>query len=210
MSRRYGARVALHPVDLALHPGEALGLVGPNGAGKSTLLAILAGALAPSTGTVELAGPGARRGWVPQRPGLYARLSPRENLEFFADLARVPDGAAEAGRLLALVEVPDEPAPAGRLSVGNQQRLSLAVALLGDPAVILLDEPTAALDPRQQRRLWALVDDLRGRGHAIVFVTQSLDEVARVAARVGVLVDGALAYLGPVAGSEAAAREAFG
>jgi ABC-2 type transport system ATP-binding protein len=189
VSRRYGTRLALRPTDLELRPAETLALVGPNGAGKSTLLAILAGALEPSTGAVERDG---RIGWVPQRPAHYGRLSARENLELFARLEGA--SAADADRLLGEFELPDDGAPSVNLSVGNRQRLNLALALIGRPDALLLDEPTAALDPAQRRRLWLRVDALRRAGGSVCFATQNLEELPLHADRIGLLVDGKLSF----------------
>jgi ABC-2 type transport system ATP-binding protein len=197
-ARRFGHTSALEPVDLEVWDGEAVALVGPNGAGKSTLLALLAGALEPSAGTIERR-KGVRVGWAPQRPAQYGRLSARENLELFARLEGERDPSAAAERLLADFELPGEAAPSANLSVGNRQRLNLAISLLGSPAVLLLDEPTAALDPEQRRRLWERVAALRAAGGAIVFATQNLEEVDRVADRVVVLHDGRLVFAGSVA-----------
>lgn len=176
--------------------GETLALIGPNGAGKSTLLAILSGALAPSEGHVVAPDPPPKIGWVPQRPAVYGRLSARENLELFARLERVSDVSAEARRLLALVSLLDEGKPAAALSAGNQQRLNLALALLGSPNVLLLDEPTASLDPGQRRGLWDVASGIRDRGGAVVFATQNLEELERVADRVVVLLEGRLVFDG--------------
>jgi len=179
--------------------GETLALIGPNGAGKSTLLSILAGALAPSSGRVTAVEPPPRIGWLPQRPGLYGRLSARENLVLFAKLEAVADIPAAVGRLLALVALPDDRKPAAELSGGNQQRLNLAIALLGEPDVLLLDEPTAALDPTQRHALWTVASDVREHGGAVVFATQNLEELARVADRVAVLLGGELVFAGSIA-----------
>ncbi len=137
-------------------------------------------------------------GWVPQRPALYGRLSPFENLELFARLEGVAEPKAEVRRLLDLVELPAGKEPAGRLSVGNQQRLNLAIGLLGRPDVLLLDEPTASLDPRQRRRLWAIAGEVRGRGGAVAFATQNLEELERFATRVAVLLAGELVFEGTI------------
>jgi ABC-type multidrug transport system ATPase subunit len=186
VARRYGEVEALGPTDVELNAGETVALVGPNGAGKSTLLALLAGALEPSEGAVEVH---ARIGWVPQRPAHYALLSARENLELFARLEGVRDPRAAAQDLLRRFSLPAEARPSGDLSVGNRQRLNVALSLLGEPRVLLLDEPTAALDPGQRRRVWDVVTALRGDGGAVCFATQNLEEVEH-ADRVLVLQDG--------------------
>ena len=196
-ARRYGRVVALAPTTLTVHAGEAVALIGPNGAGKSTLLAILAGALEPSEGDVT-AGSNAspRVGWVPQRPAHYARLTPRENLELFARLEGVDDPAERANRFILALELPDDGRLTAHLSAGNQQRLNLAIALLSRPDVLLLDEPTASLDPRQRRRLWDVASQVRERDGAVVFATQNLEELEQFATRVVVLLDGAVVFEG--------------
>jgi ABC-2 type transport system ATP-binding protein len=195
VARRFGAQMALEPTDLDVRRGETLALVGPNGAGKSTLLSMLAGALEPSEGRVERVD-GVRVGWVPQRPALYDRLTARENLELFARLEGDSDPGASAGALIDRFDLPDDRAAAA-MSVGNRQRLNVALALLGDPRVLLLDEPTASLDPGQRRRLWEVVNALRDAGGAVVFATQNLEELDRYADRVAVLQHGRLTFDGP-------------
>jgi ABC-2 type transport system ATP-binding protein len=192
VARRFGAQMALEAADLEIAAGETVALVGPNGAGKSTLLSILAGSLEPSSGRVDRA-EGVRVGWVPQRPSLYERLTARENLELFARLEGEGDPASVAGSLLARFDLPAD-RPAGVLSVGNRQRLNVAIAMLGSPRVLLLDEPTASLDPGQRRRLWETV-----AGGTVVFSTQNLEEIGLYASRVIVLQNGRLAFDGPVA-----------
>jgi ABC-2 type transport system ATP-binding protein len=196
IARSFGRHAALEPTDLDVNGGEVLGLIGPNGAGKSTLVSILAGALAPDAGTVVLGDPRPRVGWVPQRPAQYGRLTPRENLELFARLEGVADPGGAASRLVEIAELPDDGRLSSELSLGNQQRLNLAVALLADPEVLLLDEPTASLDPRQRRRFWEIARAVRERGGAVVFVTQNLEELARFADRVVVLLDARLVFDG--------------
>ena len=191
VARRYGDVEALAPTDFELAAGETVALVGANGAGKSTLLAILAGAIDPSEGTVETH---ARVGWVPQRPAHYSRLSARENLELFAQLENVREARAAATRMLERFGLPDAQRPSGELSVGNRQRLNVALALLGEPRVLLLDEPTASLDPGQRRRVWEVADALRAEGGAVCFATQNLEEIEH-ATRTIVLQDGRIVSL---------------
>jgi ABC-type multidrug transport system ATPase subunit len=152
--------------------------------------------MAPSAGRVVWSD-GVRAGWAPQRPAQYSRLSARENLELFARLEGDPAARIAAARLLRAFELPDDGLPSSDLSVGNRQRLNVAIALLGDPQVLLLDEPTASLDPGQRRRVWSAATDLRGAGGAVAFATQSADELER-ADRVLVLRDGVCVFSGNV------------
>jgi len=185
VSRRFGGLEVLHPCDVELLPGDALALVGPNGAGKSTLLSILARALEPSTGAVIGV---SRVGWSPQRPALYGRLTPRENLELFA---RLEGSRGAVDELLAELDLERE-VQAATLSVGMRQRLNLALALLGSPQVLLLDEPTASLDAPRRELLWERVERLRAAGGAVCFATQNADELGR-ATRVARIEEGRLA-----------------
>jgi ABC-type multidrug transport system ATPase subunit len=187
VARSFGSHVALEPIDVSLEAGEVVALVGPNGAGKSTLLSILAGALAPSAGTVERSAP---VGWVPQRPAHYARLTPRENLRLFASLERAPRERAD--ELVAQFDLPPD-TRASSLSVGNRQRLDVAIALVGRPRVLLLDEPTASLDPAQRARVWEIASHLREEGGAVLVATHHWEELSGRADRTLELVEGRLA-----------------
>jgi ABC-2 type transport system ATP-binding protein len=193
ISKRYGAREALRDVSFEVADGEKVAVIGPNGAGKTTLLQILAGALAPTTGTVTVR----RAGWVPQQPALYSKLSVAENLRLFARLERVADVERTVARMLEQTALADRSGDeVGRLSGGNRQRVNIAIGLVGDPAVLLLDEPSAALDPRQRERLWEFIASL---GTTVVFATHDVGEAERFADRVLVLADGELLFTGTAA-----------
>jgi ABC-2 type transport system ATP-binding protein len=195
LSKRFGARRALDHVSFELRPGELVALIGPNGAGKTTLLSILAGVLNPSGGEVTRA---AREiGWVPQQPALYSKLSVAENLRLFARLEKVAEPDAAVARMLAQAGLEDRAdEEVGRLSGGNQQRVNIAIGLLSEPAVLLLDEPSASLDPRQRERLWEFIGSLAHRGTTVFFSTHNVAEAERYAERVLVLVDGELLFTG--------------
>jgi ABC-type multidrug transport system ATPase subunit len=186
VARRFGPRVALHPTDIALEEGEVVALVGPNGAGKSTLLSILAGALEPSEGSVERP---PRVGWVPQRAAHYGRLTALENLRLFAELERVP--RTRADEVAAEFELPAA-TRAAALSVGNRQRLDVALALLTEPQVLLLDEPTASLDPAQRERVWRIARGVADGGGAVLVATHHWEELTGRADRTLELVEGRL------------------
>ncbi len=187
----YGARRAVRGVSLALEAGEMVALIGANGAGKTTLLSMLAGVLAPSSGSVSAAG---RVGWVPQGSGLYARLSVAENLRFFARLERVDSVERAVAAMIAQMGLQERAGePVGRLSGGNRQRVNVGIGLLGAPAVLLLDEPTSALDPAQRERLWEFIRGFADAGTAVLFSTHDMEEAGRHPDRVLEMVDGSLA-----------------
>ena len=193
--KRFGDRVALRDVSFEAHPGELLAVIGPNGAGKTTLLSILAGIQRPTSGHVTL--PPDEVGWVPQQPAVYSKLSVGENLRLFARLERCPDVDATVGRMLELTGLAErEHDELGKLSGGNRQRVNIAVGLLADPPVLLLDEPSSALDPRQRERLWEFILELARGGTTVVFSTHDVGEAERYADRVLVLADGELLFAG--------------
>jgi ABC-2 type transport system ATP-binding protein len=194
LSKRYGARIALRDVSFAAAPGEKVAVIGPNGAGKTTLLGILAGALPASAGTVEVPG---RVGWVPQQPALYSKLSVAENLRLFARLEKVADVEGAVARMLDQTALGERAADeVGRLSGGNRQRVNIAIGLLSAPAVLLLDEPSASLDPRQRARLWDFIGGLARGGTTVIFTTHDVGEAERYADRLLVLADGELLFGG--------------
>ncbi len=216
----------LRGVDLDAHEGELIAVIGPNGAGKTTLLSILAGAQPPSMGTVAVKGAAGRGaagkgaggrgaagrgaegksaagrvadhvGWVPQQPAVYARLSVAENLELFARLEGVPDPSAVVRAMLEQTGLRERAGErVERLSGGNRQRVNIALGLLADPKVLILDEPSSSLDPRQRERLWHFILDLAGRGRCVVFSTHNVAEAERYASLVLVLADGECLFSG--------------
>lgn len=174
ISKRYGSRVALTHVDLQVAAGEAVALVGENGSGKSTLLRICAGVLQPDAGTVTITG---RVGFCPQDPGVLDRLGADEHLALLGGAFGF--GRAEAVRrgreLLAGLHFPDgDNTPAIHLSGGNRQKLNVALALLGDPDVLLLDEPYQGFDHGTYVDFWQHVGRWRDLGKAVVVVTHLL------------------------------------
>jgi ABC-2 type transport system ATP-binding protein len=204
VSKRFGDRVALAPVSFDIHPGEIAAIIGPNGAGKTTLLSILAGVLEPTEGTLARSSE-RPMGWVPQQPAVYSKLSVAENLRLFARLEKLADPNAAALRMLQQIGLEDRGQDeVGTLSGGNQQRVNIGVGLLSEPAALLLDEPSASLDPRQRERLWEFITTLAGRGTAVVFATHNIVEVERYATRVLALVDGELLFAGTPQGLDQA------
>jgi Cu-processing system ATP-binding protein len=208
ISKRYGAALAVDNVSLAIPAGELLALVGPNGAGKTTLLRMLLGLIRPSGGAARVGGHDAQRdglaarrllGYLPQRAVLYGNLSVAENLAFLADLNELPAGrVAEVIALAQLDEVAERSARA--LSGGTAQRLGLAQALLADPPALVLDEPTASLDPQSVAGFKALLRELQARGKTILLSSHILGDVQELAGRVAILHRGRLIAADSVAG----------
>ncbi|HET7177423.1 MAG TPA: ABC transporter ATP-binding protein [Solirubrobacterales bacterium] len=208
--KRYGNREALRGVDLEAAAGELVAVIGPNGAGKTTLLSILAGIARADAGEVEL--PRDAVGWVPQQAALYRRLTVEENLLLFARLERRGDPHASVEEMLDLAGLRERRGEVvARLSGGNQQRVNIAIGLLARPQVLLLDEPSVGLDPRQRARLWEFVASLAGRGTTVIFSTHDIQEAERYGRRLLVLADGEALFDGtPDALREAVRREAAG
>jgi ABC-2 type transport system ATP-binding protein len=188
--KRYGNREALKGVDLSTFAGELVAITGPNGAGKTTLLSILAGIVKPDDGDVSV--PQGQVGWVPQQAALYRRLTVEENLLLFARLEGNGDPRAAVEEMLKLTGLEERRGEVvARLSGGNQQRINIAIGLLARPAVLLLDEPSVGLDPRQRARLWEFVSGLaEGRGTTVIFSTHDIQEAERYGDRLLVLADG--------------------
>ena len=204
----YGEREALKGVSFAAGAGELVAIIGPNGAGKTTLLSILAGIAKADGGELRL-GQG-EVGWVPQQAALYRRLTVEENLLLFARLEGEADPRGAVEEMLDLAGLGERRGEiVARLSGGNQQRINIAIGLLSRPRVLLLDEPSVGLDPRQRARLWEFVGGLAGRGTTVIFSTHDIQEAERYGQRLLVLADGESLFDGPAAElREAVRREA--
>ena len=208
LGKRFAGVVALKDLNATIHGGRLTGLVGPDGAGKTTLMRMLAGLMAPSAGSLEVAGHDPTveaqavhrvTGYMPQRFGLYEDLAVAENLRLYAGLRGLGKQEAEAvfQRLLHFTGLaPFAKRLAGRLSGGMKQKLGLACALMARPKVLLLDEPSVGVDPVSRRELWRMVREMAGEGMAVVWATAYLDEAERCD-EVLLLKDGELAYSGP-------------
>jgi sodium transport system ATP-binding protein len=210
LTKSYGARLAVADLTLAVAPGEAYALLGPNGAGKTTALRCLATLLRPSDGTARVAGADARKeplevrrrlGYLNASMGLYQRLTARELVTYFAELHGLA-GVALERRVDELVERfgigEFQHRLCGRLSTGQQQRVSVARAVVHDPPALVLDEPTTGLDVLSGQTIYEFVRGERGRGKAILFSTHEMAEVELLADRVGILAAGRLVAEGTV------------
>jgi ABC-2 type transport system ATP-binding protein len=207
--KQFGPTVAVDGLSLEVGAGEVFGLLGPNGAGKSTTIAIATGLLAPDSGRVDILGLGsptartvrAHLGLAPQEITLYGELTARENLMFFARLYRVRDARRRVDELLARVELDARANDrVAAFSGGMKRRLNLAAALVHDPKVVLLDEPTAGVDPQSRARILELVRELAREGRTIVYTTHYMEEAARICDRVCIVDHGRMLDLGTVSG----------
>ena len=195
LTRRFDDRVAVEDLSFALAPGEIFALLGPNGAGKTTTLRMMAGLITPSSGTVHIDGDlmqatssrlRGRIGFLTEAPGLWDRLTVYDNLLVYARLQGV--GADAIQRVLDLFGIGNRAGDqAAQLSKGLKQRVALARTLLHDPSIVLLDEPTAGLDPESAHETRALIVRLKNERRTVVISTHNLDEVERIADRVAVL-----------------------
>jgi ABC-2 type transport system ATP-binding protein len=203
LRKSYGDHEALKGVDFDIEPGEVFGLLGPNGAGKTTTIEILEGYRERDGGDVEVLGVDPQRagrdwrnrlGVVLQSSSLYPGLTVHESLRVFAGYYRSPRDPDEVMRIVGLGEKRD--ARVRTLSGGQQRRLDLGLALIGDPELIFLDEPTTGFDPGARRAAWDTVRTLRELGKTILLTTHYLDEAEQLADRVAVLRDGAIVRVG--------------
>jgi len=204
--KRYDGRPpveAVRGLDLTVEEGACFGLLGPNGAGKTTTIEIIEGLLTPTAGEVEVLG----RRWgngddaIRQQIGislqetkLSEKLSVRETLTLFRSFYRTGLEPEEAMRRVSLTEKAS--AWVGKLSGGQRQRLAVACALIGDPQLLMLDEPTTGLDPQSRRQLWDIIRELRGQGRTVLLTTHYMDEAERLCDRVAIVDQGQVIALG--------------
>jgi len=206
--KSFAGKLVLDDLSLSVDRGEVYGLLGPNGCGKSTAINVLCNLLDPDAGTVRIAGDavsGDAKGLVglcPQDIALYRDLYPGENLRFFAQVYGL-SGSAQKRRVSELMELFGLERfgrmPVGSLSGGWQRRVHIAVALVHSPAILVLDEPTSAVDLEARHELWHLIDALKRTGTTILLTTHHLDEAEHLCSRIGIMKNGRIAKEGTVA-----------
>ncbi len=206
--KRYGDKTAVADVSFSVEQGEIFGFLGPNGAGKTTTLKMIVGLLKPTSGTARVAGfdvqtqpllAKAASGYVPDEPNLYSKLSARELLRFVGDLYTLPRDLVnrrtdELLRMFDLTEAGDDLTDS--YSHGMQQKTSLAAALLHDPKVLILDEPTVGLDPKSARLIKDILRQIADRGSAVMLSTHILEIAERMCDRIGIINKGKLVAMG--------------
>jgi len=206
--KKYGDKLAVNDVSFDVQAGEVFGFLGPNGAGKTTTIKIIVGLLRPTAGTVKVAGydvqaqpllAKAASGYVPDTPNLYAKLTGRELLRFVGDLYNL-DRPQTARRVDELLRTFDLNAAADdtidSYSHGMQQKASLAAALMHDPRVLVLDEPTVGLDPKSARLIKDILRQMADRGAAVFLSTHILEIAERMCDRIGIIDKGSLVAVG--------------
>ena len=203
LGKRFGSTVALRSIGFELPVGASLALVGPDGAGKTTTIRLIAGLLTPDSGEINVFGSPprspsakARIGYLSQRFSLYGDLSVDENISFFAEIHGLSSFDDRRDRLLEMTRLADfRTRAAGKLSGGMKQKLALACALVHEPDLLLLDEPTTGVDPISRREFWAILAELLARGMSLVLATPYLDEAERCA-EVGLMDSGSFLAFG--------------
>jgi ABC-2 type transport system ATP-binding protein len=206
--KKFGDKVAVNGVSFTVNGGEVFGFLGPNGAGKTTTIKAIVGLLQPTSGTVSVAGYDVQRqpmqakaasGYVPDTPNLYLKLSARELLRFVGDLyemppAKIGERSDELLRLFDLDDVRDDLIDS--YSHGMKQKITIAAALIHDPKVLVLDEPTVGLDPKSARLIKDILRQLADRGAAVFLSTHILEIAERMCDRIGIIDRGSLVAVG--------------
>src|SRR5512139_1875480 len=216
LTKRFGENTAVDGLDLQVNEGEVFGFLGPNGAGKTTTVRLLTSLIAPTGGKAWVNGLELGKddekiragvGILTESPGLYERLSALYNLQVFAELYGCKDAKGQAEKYLRLLDLWDRrDTEAGTFSKGMKQKLAIARALLHEPPVVFLDEPTAALDPESSKTVRDFIETLRGQGRTIFLCTHNLDEAERLCDRIGVFKQRLIAVDTP----ETLRRQLFG
>jgi ABC-type multidrug transport system ATPase subunit len=205
VTKKYHSLTALQRVTISIPRGEVVGLLGPNGAGKTTLIKLIAGFISPTSGEVRASGNGAQWptiGYKPERLVFPGNLLTSQYLEMIAGVVNIPRAFRENAVLESLARVNLLPAANKQiktLSKGMRQRLGMAQALIGDPELLLLDEPSSGLDPEGQEEVQTYIEELRAAGKTILMSTHQLAEVTRVCTLLIILKDGQVLYQNPMA-----------
>ena len=208
LTKTYADVTAVDGLDLVIPKGELFGLLGPNGSGKTTTINCLSGLIKPTRGSMKVAGfdvetetakVRAVLGISPQETAVYAHLSGRENIEFFGSLYSVPKDVLVKSTIslvqkLGLAEDADR--RVSKYSGGMKRRVSIAMALVQDPQVVFLDEPTVTMDPQSRRAMWDVIEQLKAEGKTIVLTTHYMEEAEELCDRVGIIDHGKLIELG--------------
>ena len=208
LCKNYGTKIAVDHVNLNVFGGEVFGFLGPNGAGKTTTIKMIVGLLQPTSGTVKVAGYDMQKqplqaklssGYVPDTPNLYSKLSARELLQFVGDLysmdaQQINHRIEELLRLFSLDDVGDNLIDS--YSHGMQQKASLAAALMHDPKLLVLDEPTVGLDPKSARLIKDVVRQIADRGSTVFVTTHILEIAEHMCDRIGIINSGKLVAVG--------------
>jgi ABC-2 type transport system ATP-binding protein len=208
LTKKFEDVTAVDNLNLAIGKGELFGLLGPNGAGKTTVIKILCGLLEPTTGSINVGGHDVRKeatkvkemiGVCPQDTATYAFLSGRENVELFANLQGMPKDKLKKNTEELLEKMglsQDAGRRLGKYSGGMKRRINLIMALVHDPEIAFLDEPTVAMDPQSRHAVWDFVKELRERGKTIILTTHYMEEAEELCDRIGIIDHGKLIALG--------------
>ncbi len=208
LTKEYADVRAVDNLSISIHEAEVFGLLGPNGSGKTTTINCLTGLLKPTRGTIKVGGFDSEAesskvreilGVSPQETAVYAYLTGRENVQLFGALYSIPKDTLDArvDKMMEKVGLLEESGRrAGKYSGGMKRRVSIAMALVHDPRIILLDEPTVGMDPQSRRAIWDFIMELRDKGKTVVLTTHHMEEAEELCDRVGVIDHGRLIALG--------------